>query len=124
PGRVGHQNPGYDRSPGLIARGFWFGGPKGIRTPDLLDANEARYQLRHRPVNLVYAITPVGPVASPKIIPPRAARASRAHALRSRNRRRVPSARREIRRHPLSPQPQAEPPEPAGRVPPRDGAAL
>ena len=27
------------------------GGPKGIRTPDLLDANEARYQLRHRPVN-------------------------------------------------------------------------
>ncbi|CAD5141571.1 protein of unknown function [Microbacterium sp. Nx66] len=32
-------------------------GPKGIRTPDLLDANEARYQLRHRPVNDIYVIT-------------------------------------------------------------------
>ena len=34
-----------------------FCGPKGIRTPDLLDANEARYQLRHRPVNDIYVIT-------------------------------------------------------------------
>ena len=34
-----------------------FGGPEGIRTPDLLDANEARYQLRHRPVNLEEPIT-------------------------------------------------------------------
>jgi CRISPR-associated endonuclease/helicase Cas3 len=25
------------------------GGAKGIRTPDLLDANESRYQLRHSP---------------------------------------------------------------------------
>ena len=25
------------------------GGPEGIRTPDLLHAMEARYQLRHRP---------------------------------------------------------------------------
>ena len=25
------------------------GGAKGIRTPDLLDANETRYQLRHSP---------------------------------------------------------------------------
>jgi hypothetical protein len=24
-------------------------GAKGIRTPDLLDANESRYQLRHSP---------------------------------------------------------------------------
>ncbi len=29
------------------------GGPKEIRTPDLLDANEARYQLRHRPMNRI-----------------------------------------------------------------------
>jgi hypothetical protein len=26
------------------------GGAKGIRTPDLLDANETRYQLRHSPL--------------------------------------------------------------------------
>ena len=26
-----------------------FGGAEGIRTPDLLDANETRYQLRHSP---------------------------------------------------------------------------
>jgi hypothetical protein len=26
-----------------------YGGAKGIRTPDLLDANESRYQLRHSP---------------------------------------------------------------------------
>src|SRR6478752_436768 len=35
-----------------------FGGPEGIRTPDLFIANEARYQLRHRPENLRYIITP------------------------------------------------------------------
>ena len=29
-------------------------GPKGIRTPDLLIANETRYQLRHRPKRLNY----------------------------------------------------------------------
>ena len=40
------------------------GGPKGIRTPDLLDANEARYQLRHRPVNENYVITMRGVLAS------------------------------------------------------------
>src|SRR6478609_7002562 len=33
------------------------GGPEGIRTPDLFIANEARYQLRHRPENLRYIIT-------------------------------------------------------------------
>ena len=36
------------------------GGPEGIRTPDLFIANEARYQLRHRPENLRYIITLVG----------------------------------------------------------------
>ena len=41
-----------------------FCGPKGIRTPDLLDANEARYQLRHRPVNNIYAITAKGLLVS------------------------------------------------------------
>jgi hypothetical protein len=34
-------------------RGFLVGGAKEIRTPDLLDANEARYQLRHSPVTVV-----------------------------------------------------------------------
>ena len=34
-----------------------FGGPEGIRTPDLFIANEARYQLRHRPKNLSEPIT-------------------------------------------------------------------
>ncbi len=29
--------------------GFLENGSEGIRTPDLLDANEARSQLRHRP---------------------------------------------------------------------------
>ena len=38
------------RTPGAGLPGFFgVGGPKEIRTPDLLDANEARYQLRHRP---------------------------------------------------------------------------
>src|SRR3982750_1539751 len=32
-------------------RGVTSGGPRGIRTPDLFIANEARYQLRHGPVN-------------------------------------------------------------------------
>lgn len=32
-------------------------GPEGNRTPDLLDANEARYQLRYRPLNLRYIST-------------------------------------------------------------------
>ena len=39
-------------APGIRPEPYFIGGPKGIRTPDLLDANEARYQLRHRPVNL------------------------------------------------------------------------
>jgi hypothetical protein len=30
--------------------GFRFGGAEGIRTPDLLIANETRYQLRHSPL--------------------------------------------------------------------------
>jgi hypothetical protein len=34
------------RCPELLKRG----GAKGIRTPDLLDANETRYQLRHSPL--------------------------------------------------------------------------
>ena len=32
----------------LRCRGLW-SGAKGIRTPDLLIANETRYQLRHSP---------------------------------------------------------------------------
>ncbi len=32
-----------------------FGGAKGIRTPDLLDANESRYQLRHSPWSVAQA---------------------------------------------------------------------
>lgn len=39
---------------------FSFCGPEGNRTPDLLDANEARYQLRYRPVNLRYISTAGG----------------------------------------------------------------
>ena len=31
--------------------GGFSGGPEGNRTPDLLIANETRYQLRHRPVD-------------------------------------------------------------------------
>ena len=31
------------------------GGAKGIRTPDLLDANESRYQLRHSPWSVAQA---------------------------------------------------------------------
>jgi hypothetical protein len=35
---------------GLFCISGWeFGGPAGIRTPDLLNAIEARSQLRHRP---------------------------------------------------------------------------
>ena len=33
------------------ALGDFTGGPEGNRTPDLLIANETRYQLRHRPVD-------------------------------------------------------------------------
>ena len=36
----------------LLCRDSSHGGPEGIRTPDLFIANEARYQLRHRPKNL------------------------------------------------------------------------
>ena len=36
-----------------LCRDSSHGGPEGIRTPDLFIANEARYQLRHRPVNPV-----------------------------------------------------------------------
>src|SRR6476620_6367645 len=32
--------------------GFLIGGAEGIRTPDLLIANETRYQLRHSPMRL------------------------------------------------------------------------
>lgn len=50
------------------------GGPEGIRTPDLLDANEARYQLRHRPGQLDNTITPsvraeTIPAAPPAVSP-------------------------------------------------------
>ena len=40
---------------GVKIGGLTGGGSR--KTPDLLDANEARYQLRHRPVNNIYAIT-------------------------------------------------------------------
>jgi hypothetical protein len=40
--------------PAVLAggRGFPLGGARGIRTPDLLIANETRYQLRHSPMSL------------------------------------------------------------------------
>ena len=34
----------------MFRNGAWCGGAEGIRTPDLLIANETRYQLRHSPV--------------------------------------------------------------------------
>src|SRR5690242_2771568 len=34
---------------------YFLGGAKGIRTPDLLDANESRYQLRHSPWSVAQA---------------------------------------------------------------------
>ncbi len=34
------------------SRGVFLGGAKGNRTPDLLDANETRYQLRYSPKTL------------------------------------------------------------------------
>jgi hypothetical protein len=61
PGATGR---GKEESPRFSPGAFMFCGPKGIRTPDLLDANEARYQLRHRPVNEIYAITTKAPLAS------------------------------------------------------------
>ena len=33
-----------------VRRGSLVGGAEGIRTPDLLIANETRYQLRHSPM--------------------------------------------------------------------------
>jgi hypothetical protein len=43
---IRHKNSGGDDRNGLA---FFFGGAGGIRTPDLLDAIEARSQLRHGP---------------------------------------------------------------------------
>lgn len=37
---------------------FTFGGAKGIRTPDLLNAIQTRYQLRHNPKNFLSARKP------------------------------------------------------------------
>lgn len=51
--------------PATRVAGHFSGGPEGIRTPDLLDANEARYQLRHRPGNLVNTITSHSPRRTP-----------------------------------------------------------
>src|SRR5699024_7854052 len=46
----------------FLIRGF-VGGARGIRTPDLLIANETRYQLRHRPSVVMTRITgPRSPV--------------------------------------------------------------
>ena len=67
--RLGHRNPIYcgpaadwpvcDRMPANADRDAlaWsnLGGAKGIRTPDLLDANESRYQLRHSPWSVAQA---------------------------------------------------------------------
>ena len=40
---------------------FSLGGAKGIRTPDLLNAIQTRYQLRYNPVDLLYhTIFPCG----------------------------------------------------------------
>ena len=42
---------GVERVNGLVRAGYSGGGAKGIRTPDLLIANETRYQLRHSPMS-------------------------------------------------------------------------
>ena len=48
-----------------------FGGAEGVRTPDLLDAIEARSQLRHGPtggkINDVAFITPPPPTVKPTL---------------------------------------------------------
>ena len=43
--------PGYDRD--ALSTSFTFGGADGIRTHDLLDAIEARSQLRHGPTGSI-----------------------------------------------------------------------
>ncbi len=45
------------------------GGAKGNRTPDLLDANESRYQLRHSPVIPVAQVTSPGPPTGNRSLP-------------------------------------------------------
>ena len=49
-----HNNRHHDNSPGMQKTDIRYrmsacGGARGIRTPDLLIANETRYQLRHSP---------------------------------------------------------------------------
>ena len=45
------ENPGHRFSVFAAVPGIPSGGAEGIRTPDLLIANETRYQLRHSPEN-------------------------------------------------------------------------
>ena len=52
--------PATRKAPDRSGAFLCFGGPEGIRTPDLFIANEARYQLRHRPENLEEPITRAG----------------------------------------------------------------
>src|SRR5690606_3889228 len=47
-----------DTSPATYVMNSDIGGPRGIRTPDLLIANETRYQLRHGPGLPEHDITP------------------------------------------------------------------
>ena len=46
------RNPGHRTSVSAAVPGISGGGAEGIRTPDLLIANETRYQLRHSPENV------------------------------------------------------------------------
>ena len=46
------RNPGHRTSVFAAVPGISGGGAEGIRTPDLLIANETRYQLRHSPKNV------------------------------------------------------------------------
>ena len=46
------RNPGHRTSVFAAVPGRPSGGAEGIRTPDLLIANETRYQLRHSPKNV------------------------------------------------------------------------
>ena len=56
------ERPGHAKSP-AVRRGFRSGGAMGIRTPDLLHAMEARYQLRYSPLRS----TTITEVRSPRV---------------------------------------------------------
>ncbi|MCU1636102.1 MAG: hypothetical protein JWQ68_1341, partial [Cryobacterium sp.] len=57
------------KGPTPSGRPFLHGGAKGIRTPDLLIANETRYQLRHSPKLPMQTITRGGRVFDSLALP-------------------------------------------------------